>query len=84
MFEEKSVEDLTYAGREILDRLAWLASSIMMVEDASRDGDAVATELARRWIWENRGVATAHSRARVAMDRLIAFPEPVRADAARL
>ena len=87
MFEVGSAEELAYAGREILETLAWLASSVMMVEDARRDADAVAAELARRWIGQRTGIAVAEQWKGVkamAMDRLIAFPEAVTVHAARL
>jgi hypothetical protein len=77
LLSRKSVEELTYMGREVLESLAWLASSIMMVEDSRRDSNSVAAEVARRWIRQKaEGISTETEswQRRAMMDRQIAFP----------
>ena len=31
--------------------LGWVVCAVLLIADAGRDGDEVAEELARRWIW---------------------------------
>lgn len=37
-------------GRQLMFSLAWIVSASLLAHDAQRDGNAVAVELARRWI----------------------------------
>jgi alkylation response protein AidB-like acyl-CoA dehydrogenase len=46
-----SLEELSYKGRDVLDSLGWVISAIMLVEDASRDENTIATEVAKRWVF---------------------------------
>ncbi|KAL3462144.1 acyl-CoA dehydrogenase/oxidase [Aspergillus heterothallicus] len=43
-------------GRQIMFTLAWLVSGVLLALDAQRDGDAVADEVARRWVLDGEGV----------------------------
>lgn len=43
-------------GRQIMFTLAWIISGILLALDAERDGDAVANEVARRWILQGEGM----------------------------
>lgn len=36
--------------RELIDELGWAVCAIFLVEDAARDGNDVAREVARSWI----------------------------------
>lgn len=45
-----TMEYLTRTGREIMQRLCKLTSGILLLADAARDDNAVAMEVARRWI----------------------------------
>ncbi|TKA30967.1 hypothetical protein B0A50_01935 [Salinomyces thailandicus] len=47
---EKDVPELLYRGRELLERLNWIVTTSLLAADAARDGDAVAMEVARRWL----------------------------------
>jgi alkylation response protein AidB-like acyl-CoA dehydrogenase len=50
LWSNMSAQELVYNGREGLERLSFLVGAVMMVEDARRDGNRVATAMARRWI----------------------------------
>jgi hypothetical protein len=54
-------ERLTLRGREIMKNLGWIVSAILLVEDAMRDGDEVAWEVARRWVSKKAGVRGAEA-----------------------
>ncbi|KAI1336432.1 acyl-CoA dehydrogenase/oxidase C-terminal [Xylariaceae sp. FL0016] len=45
------VQQLRYEGRTILRRIDTIASACLLMYDACTDGDEVAVEVARRWIW---------------------------------
>ncbi|KFY15821.1 hypothetical protein V492_01750 [Pseudogymnoascus sp. VKM F-4246] len=45
-----TMEHLTRNAREIMQRVAKLTSGILLLADAARDDNAVAMEVARRWI----------------------------------
>lgn len=50
---ESNKNDLTALlaqGREIMFSFAWIVCGILLARDAQRDGDAVAWEVARRWV----------------------------------
>jgi alkylation response protein AidB-like acyl-CoA dehydrogenase len=42
--------ELRFHGIALIDDLAWIVSAALLLLDARRDGDAIATELARRWV----------------------------------
>lgn len=42
-------------GRQLMFSLAWIVGGVLLALDAERDGNAVATEIARRWILEGEG-----------------------------
>lgn len=46
----KDMTVLLAEAREVMFSFAWLVSGILLVHDAQRDQDAVAIEVARRWI----------------------------------
>jgi hypothetical protein len=74
-----NAQELAYKGREIMDRLAWIAAAIMLVEDARRDDDRVASALARRWIARGSVKSSTQNnwKEEAEIDRLIAFPSVV-------
>ena len=41
-------------AREIMERIAWVISAVLLVADAHRDNDAVSVEVARRWLAKTR------------------------------
>jgi hypothetical protein len=43
-------------GRQLMFTIAWLISCILLALDAQRDGDGVASEVARRWVLEGQGI----------------------------
>lgn len=42
-------------GRQLMFSLAWIVAGVLLALDAERDGNAVATEIARRWVLEAEG-----------------------------
>ena len=42
-------------GRQIMFSLAWVVSGALLAHDAQRDGNAAATEIARRWLLDGEG-----------------------------
>ncbi|UNI16583.1 hypothetical protein JDV02_003009 [Purpureocillium takamizusanense] len=47
--------DLLGNGRRIMFSLAWIVIGMLLAADAQRDGDAVANEVARRWLLNGEG-----------------------------
>ncbi|KAJ6441438.1 Acyl-CoA dehydrogenase [Purpureocillium lavendulum] len=47
--------DLLGDGRRIMFSLAWVVMALLLAADAQRDGEAVADEMARRWILNGEG-----------------------------
>ena len=47
--------DILANGRRIMFSLAWIVCGLLLASDAQRDDDAVAVELARRWILNAEG-----------------------------
>lgn len=43
-------DELLFRGRELLEHLEAIVCSVLLVYDASTDGDEVAAEVARRWV----------------------------------
>ena len=84
-----TADELRFRGREVLDLIAWIVCAVLLVEDAERDGDAVAAEMARRWVASGPGDWDSAAAQRlgdwedaVAMDKLIAFG-PVKGKSSR-
>ena len=46
----KGCEELSAMGRDILDDLGWTVSATLLIEDARRDDDKIAAEVATRWV----------------------------------
>ncbi|ETI21162.1 hypothetical protein G647_07506 [Cladophialophora carrionii CBS 160.54] len=42
-------------GRQLMFTLAWIVAGVLLALDAERDGDAIAMEIARRWVLEGEG-----------------------------
>lgn len=53
---EQGLVGVLAVARQIMFTLAWLISGILLALDAQRDSDAVASEVARRWILEGQGI----------------------------
>jgi hypothetical protein len=82
-----SSEELAYVGRQIQGSIAWIVASVMLVEDALRDGNAVAAEIAKRWISQKaHGIKSEafNWTESAKWDKLIAFPESEVRGTARL
>ncbi len=47
---KKDVNELRFLGRQILELLAWVTATILLIEDSRRDEDDTGKLLARRWI----------------------------------
>ena len=47
-------KQLSVTGRQIMEDLGWIVSALLLLEDARRDTDAVAREIAMRWILKRR------------------------------
>lgn len=54
--DERELAAVLGIGRQIMFTLAWLVGGVLLALDAQRDGDGVASEVARRWILEGQGV----------------------------
>ena len=65
---------MLYNGRDSLATLDLVISGICLLLDALRDGDNVAIEVARRWIWKDKIVQYPYPIA-VAWDKKIVFGE---------
>lgn len=46
----KDKNELNFLGREILQLLTWVVATVLLIEDASRDGSDIAKQFAHRWI----------------------------------
>jgi alkylation response protein AidB-like acyl-CoA dehydrogenase len=42
-------------GRQLMFTLAWIVAGVLLALDAQRDGNALAMEIARRWVLESEG-----------------------------
>lgn len=70
--QTRHLEQLRRDAREIMERLGWVVSAILLVTDASRDHDAVSTEIARRFVTKERSTnASANWADAVEWDRRI-------------
>ncbi|KAF2093781.1 acyl-CoA dehydrogenase/oxidase C-terminal [Rhizodiscina lignyota] len=77
-----SPEQLRYDARGLMWRITWLVGAAVLVEDARRDGNQVAWEIARRWVYERhpegatKGISSSGSQSwseRANWDRQIVF-----------
>ncbi|KAI9725210.1 MAG: hypothetical protein M1828_003391 [Chrysothrix sp. TS-e1954] len=50
-----STAELLYRGREIMNRLSWIVSSVVLCEDYRRDATLCASEVAGRWLGKHDG-----------------------------
>ncbi|KAF2666257.1 acyl-CoA dehydrogenase/oxidase C-terminal [Microthyrium microscopicum] len=76
-WENMDAEELAYKGKDMLEMIAWIVSSIMMIEDAATDADVVRTEVARRYILRKEAELETLPgiwRRDFNMDQRIAFP----------
>jgi len=83
---ELGAEELRWRGRGILETLGWLVCAVLLVEDASSDGDEIALEVARRWIWKGTGKGQ-NERAwkeEAAWDRRVVFGDSEAEERAKL
>ena len=51
-------EDLAFVladARQLMFSLAWVISGVLLAHDAQRDSDAIAVEVARRWVLDGEG-----------------------------
>ncbi|KAK7757153.1 hypothetical protein SLS62_000702 [Diatrype stigma] len=72
-------EELLFRGRQLLEHLEAVTCSVLLLYDASTDGDEVATEIARRWVRSKAlpgsrlavALSSANWREEFAMDRKI-------------
>ncbi|KAF2404307.1 acyl-CoA dehydrogenase/oxidase C-terminal [Trichodelitschia bisporula] len=55
---ERGEEEIKYRGRRVLEGLEWVVAAVLLVEDARRDGNGVAREVAWRWVAYERGKST--------------------------
>lgn len=46
----KDKQELSFLGREILQLLSWLIGTVLLIEDASRDGSDIIKQVAHQWI----------------------------------
>jgi alkylation response protein AidB-like acyl-CoA dehydrogenase len=84
-FVKMDPQELAYKGRDVLERLAWIVASVMLVEDANTDGDRAAVEIARRWILRREAdIETLPGvwKRDVTLDQQIAFPPLTQEDRA--
>lgn len=93
---DSSPEYLQYRSREIMEGFSWLACAVLLFEDAMRDDDAVAWEVASRWMTKPRGMFFADEKGGLnssdidtwtgasRWDRKISFGEDDHGTAARL
>jgi alkylation response protein AidB-like acyl-CoA dehydrogenase len=82
--EGKSADELKVRGRDIMADLAWVFITVLLAEDARRDEDAVAMEVAKRWIRRRVPVTDQGWREGVEWDRRIVFGQDEERDRARL
>jgi len=47
---KKDIKELRFLGRQILELLAWLTATVLLIEDSRRDESDVGRLLARQWI----------------------------------
>jgi len=46
----RGMDELQYRSVEIMDTLGWIVMAVLLSMDASRDDDAAAAEVLRRWL----------------------------------
>lgn len=68
-------EQLQRDARTVVERLGWIISAVLLIEDARSDNDAVSLEVARRWMAKGKSgsgsAAVADTAAAVDWDRKI-------------
>ncbi|KAI4861111.1 hypothetical protein F4820DRAFT_461197 [Hypoxylon rubiginosum] len=57
--ESSSAEKLEYHGRDLLTHIEAISCAVLLLHDASTDGDEVASHIASRYVWSH---AVPHSR----------------------
>lgn len=70
----KAAAELRVSGRRLLELLAWIVASVLLVEDAGRGDCEVAVHLARSWL-ALRPNHDGHGEASLAVDKKIVFGE---------
>lgn len=74
----KGNEELSVNGSEAIEGLGWAVSAVLLMEDARRDGNKVAAEVAARWIGRkdnNREMILGDWEKEAGWDRHIVFGE---------
>ena len=46
----KDRKELSFLGRDILQLLAWVVGTVLLIEDSTRDGNEISKQIAYRWI----------------------------------
>jgi len=68
--------EIEYFGRVVISQIAWIVSAIVLVENARRDDNPSAMEIAKRWITMKSNAHQNKSWEEAAiLDREIVFPE---------
>lgn len=75
---QKNPHELLYLGRDLLDSINWIVTTLLLAADAARDQDPVAVEIARRWLARKdegvaRGLAEGSWKERARLDQVIVF-----------
>ncbi|WPH04690.1 Hypothetical protein R9X50_00758300 [Acrodontium crateriforme] len=89
MMQRNKGPAILYNGRELLERISWITSAALLVADAARDNNAVAVEVARRWIArKDQSIDDAMEKepweSRAKLDRKIVFESDDTAPGAKL
>ncbi|XXH05438.1 hypothetical protein Hte_011865 [Hypoxylon texense] len=58
--QDSSAEELEYHGRDLLTHLEVISCAVLLLHDASTDGDEVASHIASRYVWSH---VAPHSRS---------------------
>ncbi|KAF1813383.1 acyl-CoA dehydrogenase/oxidase C-terminal [Eremomyces bilateralis CBS 781.70] len=69
-------EELRFRGRELLNSLSWIVSTVCLVGDAQRDNHPVMVEVSKRWIGEKQpkaSIETENWRSISVLDKLVVF-----------
>ncbi|KAF1814151.1 hypothetical protein P152DRAFT_456380 [Eremomyces bilateralis CBS 781.70] len=68
--------ELRFRGKELLDSLSWIMSTVCLVGDAQRDNRPVMVEVSKRWIGEKQAKAsieTQNWKNISVLDKLVVF-----------
>ncbi|TKA83044.1 hypothetical protein B0A55_00817, partial [Friedmanniomyces simplex] len=71
-------------GRQLMFSLAWVVSGSLLAHDAQRDGDAIATEVAHRWVLRGEGGVGEYAFPDVVHAASAAGPQPTQTSKDRL